>query len=304
VLYADAMSRRDIPTQMWLIERNVAANNVPGALAHYGVALRVAPETSQQLFPILAAALNDPDLVLPITRLVRDGDSWRSQFLYFVNVNATNLPHLARLYLTLGRMGAPPAPVQTVALLSRMIQAGDLDSASSLYVQLDPRWRRDDIAAQLNGGFDHEGDSPPLGWEIADGAASRGDRPGAGGNPALIVNVPDADSNLSARRLMLLPAGAYRFTANIGRVDGAGQGRLRIALACREGGGPPSIIMAPIPPASGRIEGILQATGCRSQWLSIGAERIGDPNPVSAWLDDLSLASGGSGGDRRAAGRQ
>jgi hypothetical protein len=302
--YADAMSRRDIPTQLWLIERSVAANDVTGALAHYGVALRVSPETGEQLFPVLAAALNDADLVLPIARLVRDGDLWRSQFLYFVNANATNLPHLTSLYLDLDRLGAKPVPVHILGLMGRLLQAGELDAAARLYALLDPQWRRGDLVAQLDGDFDHANDMPPLGWALEPGVVSRGGRPGNAGNPALHLNVPTTDSVLGARRLLMLTPGTYHFAANYGRSDGNGEGSLRIELACLQGGAPASLIIAPIPRQSGRVDGTLQVAGCQVQWLSISVERRGDPTPVTAWLDDLRLGPAGGRDNRRDVGRQ
>src|SRR5207253_5880264 len=81
--YSERMSRRDIPTQFWLLERRVSANDVGGALSHFGIALQVAPSTQDVLFPVLSGALAQPNLREPIAGLVHRGDAWRSDFLYY-----------------------------------------------------------------------------------------------------------------------------------------------------------------------------------------------------------------------------
>ena len=55
------MSRRDLPTQLWLIEENVNRNNVPGALRHYDVALRTSLSSHELLFRSSSAFDDDPD---------------------------------------------------------------------------------------------------------------------------------------------------------------------------------------------------------------------------------------------------
>lgn len=302
--YADRMSRRDIPTQLWLIERRVQANDVPGALAHYGIALQVSPESQQQLFPVLASALSDRNLVQPIAGLVAQGESWRSPFLYFVNANATSLPNAAMLYLYLARSNARPDPVHIVGLMNRLVQADQLDAAGRLYMLIDPQWRRADLAAQLDGGFDHASDSPPLGWSLESGVAWRDARPAAAGNKALFLTVPDTATALGARRMVFLPPGAYRVTATVGRAEGTGNGTVRVALACTQPNAVASEADTAIPATTARLDGTLRVAGCDMQYLSISVERSGDPNPASTWLDDLRLVPAGHAQEARPADRQ
>jgi hypothetical protein len=291
--YAEAMSRRDIPTQLWLIERRVAANDVPGALLHYGVALQVAPGTSAQLFPVLAAALGQDDLVRPIGDLVLRGESWRSPFFYYVNANATNLSNLAALYLYLNRRHSPPERVHVAGLIGRLLQAGELDAAARVYAIVDPAWRRGDVAAQLDGGFDRNDDLPPFGWALEPSLAWRSARAAGNADQALYLSIPGSAGWAStatpgARRLLLLPAGAYRLTALLGREQGAGQAILHVELACAQGSSPASAVAAVVPARPGPLEATLRTGGCGQQNLSISVERQGEGSGA-VWIDRLRL---------------
>jgi len=57
IRFAERLSRRDLPTQLWLIEANVARNDIEGALAHYNIALRTSQAAADVLFPILVQAI-------------------------------------------------------------------------------------------------------------------------------------------------------------------------------------------------------------------------------------------------------
>lgn len=76
-----AQSRRDTATQLWLIEDAVHRNDVPGALDHFDVAMRVSTLSRSILFPILGAALADPEFIPPITQVIARRPNWALDFL-------------------------------------------------------------------------------------------------------------------------------------------------------------------------------------------------------------------------------
>ena len=53
--FASSLSRRDVPTQLWLIEDAVRKNDIPGALSHYDAALR-SSLASQQISAATSSA--------------------------------------------------------------------------------------------------------------------------------------------------------------------------------------------------------------------------------------------------------
>lgn len=287
--YAAAMSKRDIPTQFWLLERRVAQNDVSGALSHFGIALRVAPGTRDLLFPVLTSALSERHLVAPIARLVRSGDSWRPAFLYYVPVHAADARHAASLFLALAALGQPPAPDHLAPLIGRLIAASAYDQAARLYALVDRNWRRGDVNAQLDGGFDRAGDFPPLGWTVNPDTAFRGARPDRSDDLALHVNLPASGRVWAARRLLLLPAGRYALNGRVGATEGQPAGRVRIGLACLQDQEPSSYAEAPV--AGGAIRGMIATPpGCPVQWLSIGVETQTGAPSGGVWVDELRLA--------------
>jgi hypothetical protein len=292
--YSNEMSRRDVPTQLWLLEQRVAHNDIEGALRHYAIVLRVAPSTKQIVFPVLTGALAYPYLVEPIAELARDGERWRGEFLYYVASNARNPADAASLFLKLSQLGAPPEPEHISGVVTRLLQAGDTRRAGALYRIIDRQWRLADVGSQLDGGFSRTAGVPPLGWEYNSDLAWRGDKPGRIGDPALHINVSASGQGWAARRRLILRPGSYRFDAVIGTTSGAPDGQLRFALVCTEGGEPQSRIEVPLQSVHGRAGGILQVPlGCPAPWLQIAIAEQETQTPAAIWLDELRLTPAG-----------
>lgn len=286
--YSERLSRRDIPTQFWLLEKRVAANDVNGALSHFGIALQVAPSTRDVLFPVLSSALSQPHLRRPIAELVHRGDAWRSEFLYHAGTNA-DPASAADLFLMLAQMGTPPAAPHLAGLTERLVNAGDFAAAARLYALVDRNWRLGDARAQLDGAFARTGDLPPFGWELNPNVAWRGPRPDQAANNALQVNLPQSGEDWVARKLLLIAPGRYRLVGAYGMMDG-GSGRVRIEVSCARGGTVVATLTGEVNRPAGTLDGSLDIpAGCRQQWLTIQAAAEGD-SAGRLWLDDLRLA--------------
>lgn len=289
--YSERMSRRDIPTQFWLLERRVSANDVGGALSHFGIALQVAPSTQEVLFPVLSSALSQADLREPIARLVHRGDSWRPDFLYYAGAHA-DPASAGTLFLILARLGTPPAPAHLQVLIERLVSAGNFAGAGRLYALVDREWRLGDAAAELDGAFARTDDLPPFGWEMNQNIAWRGPRPDQPGNSALQINLPQTEEDWAAHKLLLVAPGHYRLTGAYGMLDG-GSGRLRIELSCTRGGSVVATMAATVNRPTGTLDGTLDIpAGCAQQWLTIHASGEGSDTAGRLWLDDLRLTRG------------
>lgn len=286
--YSAQLSRRDIPTQFWLIEKRVQANDIQGALSHFGIALEVAPSTREILFPVLSSALSHQHLRRPIAELAHRGDAWRSDFLHYVAANA-DPASAGTLFLILAQLGTPPAAPHLQGLIERMVTAGNVAAAARLYALVDRNWRLGDARAQLDGDFARAGDLPPFGWELNQNIAWRGPRPDQGGNNALQINLPQSGEDWAARKLLLLAPGHYRLAGAYGMMDG-GSGRLRFEIACSRGGSVTATLTATVNRPAGALGGALDVpAGCSQQWLTIQAAGEGDTSG-RLWLDDLRFA--------------
>lgn len=76
---AERVSRRDLVTQLTLIEVAVDKDDTSEVLHHYDRALTVYPQVSSALYPTLARATDDPDVRTQLGRFSRS--VWFSQFL-------------------------------------------------------------------------------------------------------------------------------------------------------------------------------------------------------------------------------
>lgn len=77
---AAALSKRDFPTRLWLIEEAVRRNDAAGALEQYDLALRTSRTARRALYPVLATALSDNSYVAPISRLFSSRPEWLGEF--------------------------------------------------------------------------------------------------------------------------------------------------------------------------------------------------------------------------------
>ncbi len=75
------LSRRDLGTQLWLINAAVARNDVQGALGNFDTAMRTSQPGRVILFPILASALADPEFRRPIADLLSKQPNWAHDFI-------------------------------------------------------------------------------------------------------------------------------------------------------------------------------------------------------------------------------
>src|SRR5690606_1446045 len=60
--YSRELSRRELRAQIWAIEESVRRGDIAEALHHYDMALRTSVRAQELLFPILAAALEEPSI--------------------------------------------------------------------------------------------------------------------------------------------------------------------------------------------------------------------------------------------------
>ena len=284
--YAAAMSKRDIPTQFWLLERRVQANDVRGALVHFGIALRVSTATRDILFPVLTSALSEPHLVRPIAELVRGGTEWTSPFLYHVAERSADPRHAAALYLALGSLGSTPAREHLEPLIGRLTTARQYEAAVRLYRLIDPRWRLGDANAQLDGTFSRP-DAPPFGWTLNGGNAWLGAAPD-NSNRVLYLSGDAGGEEWMARRLLLLPAGRYAIDGRYG-VSGRPQGAIEIAVTCLNLQESSTSASIPLTAESGRFRHSIEVPGgCSAQWFSIALGDDRSTDGATVWIDDLS----------------
>ena len=283
--FTETLSRRDLPTELWLIEDRVARGDVTGALVHYDRALRTADTAPDLLLPVLVAASADLGVARPLARLVAKRPLWWRDYL--TRLIQANPSSAATAMIVAGaRLDRDDGDERALlsAAMTRLADAGRADLAARLTT----------VAGMLrNGGFEAQAGLAPFDWRLSeegDLGAEVDTRPDGRGD-ALFLDARSGRGGTVARQLLTLAPGRYRLTGSVGDVAAgevptvylacAGEapviGRFRTRAASAAGA--PFAIDFAVP------------AGCRGQWLSIEAVPpidVGDRRP---WIDDLRLAS-------------
>lgn len=292
--YALELSRRDVPTQMWFIERAVERDDIDGALRHYDQAMTTSVASRQTLVPILVQATTTPVIADRLIPMLRRKPNWWGDFTHQL-IGTT--PDTASLYKFALGMRLRTTDVEHPDFLPRIVQrlvtAGEIDKAFELY-RVNGGVSRDTVR---NGGFEHLDALPPIDWQYVeepDLAGLRQSRPNGEGT-ALFVVAGAGRGGVVAEQLLRLSPGRYRIGMTIGDMPGGGAAeRTRVTLRC-EGTDRQMIstIALPAAPAEGRrFEADIAVPGgiCRVQRLGIvAAGSLAQAEDSAPWIDDIAI---------------
>lgn len=293
--YAEKMSRRDMPTQLWLIESSVRNDDIASALRHYDRALATSPRSGEALFPLLIGAAEDPKIRAPLARILAARPPWWRDFAAHLASEGESGPAIFDLISVLRLDGHDPLERGTLAAaINRIAAKGSPVLAFRLYAQGLKR----QPAPLRNGDFESDNLLPPIDWALT----SEGDfsatvsRLDDGGGNALFVGAHSHGSGEVARQLLMLPAGNYRLGLRIGNaVADRPDGRPQIRMTCQQGA--QQILMdqlLPKAPASGiRVTAAVTVPqNCASQMLSIIVNGNSAGGAEDSWIDDVTITHG------------
>jgi hypothetical protein len=231
--YAEALSRRDLPTQLWKIEAAVARGDVAETLRHYDIALRTSRLASDILFPVLVSAIASPPVRSELVRTFRRGPSWGPLFLEYAASKSSNPIVVSNLFQDLQRNGIRPAPMAQTVLIDTLASRGAYEEAWRYYHavrrHVDRRRSRDprftvDIALPTS--FD---------WRVVNdtGVSASLQRADSGG--ALDFAAPAGLGGAVAQQKQLLPPGRYRLSGRAAGLAGAGATDVNWVMTCSDG---------------------------------------------------------------------
>lgn len=294
--YAESLSRRDVPTQLWMIESSVTRNDIPGALLHYDRALRTSPRMGDTLLPILVQASAAPGVTPHVAELVGRRPLWWSVFAQRLIMESQSP---APMRLILARIGLDPATQGERELLnlaiSRLADLGDYPGAYALYAQAKGEAGRR-VEPLRDGEFQQDLRLALFDWVLVDDpglGAIRQPRAGEAEDQALFLVSDQGRSGEVARQMLLLPPGRYRLTMRIGDIQGDELTRPSLTLRCA--GASPQILSAsrlPVTPTAGRSieqDFTVPAAGCAAQWIAFGINSGLEEQRGRPWLDSLAV---------------
>jgi len=289
--YSETLSRRDLPTQLWLIETNVQRNDIAGALLHYDHALRTSTTARDLLFPILAAASANPDVGPPLARLVAQRPLWWRDFVEHL-ISEGEDPRGIESIIMAARLDLGDAEERGLlaGAIGRLVELRGYEQAHRLY----RRARGADAALVRNGDFEAENRFAPLDWVLSETGTSAGimEPQDRGGRALLFAVQSGAGGSTVARQLLLLRPGRYRFSVTAGNVSGPLADRPRITLSCVRTEEGFLDVRLPPSPAEGRPmvqDFVVGNEGCPAQWLIVHSSDPGDRDGPQPWIDKVTV---------------
>ena len=284
---AARLSRRDLPTQLWWIEHEVAQGDIDGALAYYDEALKSSRRANEMLLPILARASAEPLVAERILPLLEERPAYFRQFFIQATDTAPDVGGVAML----GRRLLDPAAPADQDLINRTImgfaRTGEFDDAWTMFT-----WAADGApdGGVVNGSFDRPIPFRLFNWEFTQNTDLAAEIAPRGETDSLYLDAR-VGRGLVARQLLRLEPGRHRLQALVGDVPEASIDRPTIGITCAAGGGTP---LRPVAfPASPTGQAALRETfnvppGCRYQWLDLTASAASQ-DEVRSWIDDLAI---------------
>jgi len=295
LILAERLSRRDVATQVMLLESEVRRNNIPGALLHYDRAMRVSTDARETLLPIMVQAAAEPAIANGVGRLLDPRPPWWFPFAEHL-VSESNAP--GSVIFLLGKLRLDPRNDRerslVVLALRRMVEAGAFASAERLYRQTGGSAPGAGGNFVRNGGFDAPDlGLPPFDWLYVNesGLGAYRENDVARGGFVLRLSAETERSGEVARQLLTLPPGHYRMDAVVGSAEAGSQSRLAVRCAGEGGAALVTLPFAVAGSAGAPLGGTFQvpAANCGAQWLSVGAGAAQASGATQPWIDAISV---------------
>ncbi|RYF21682.1 MAG: hypothetical protein EOO77_05575 [Oxalobacteraceae bacterium] len=231
--YAEALSRRNLPTQLWAIEDAVSRGKIPEALRHYDIALRTSRDASKILYPVLASALSEPAIRSSLTATLAKKPNWGSSFIAYSLGSNADPRHIANLFYGMRAAGVTVTPEASSSLVNRLLLIGAPNDAWRYYASLrkgivpdrsrDPSFSTNVISSS-------QFDWVPTDRNGVSVSIQRGDH-----NGVVDYSVPTGNGGILLQQLQMLPPGRYRLTGSGSGVDQPETTMPYWALTCQGG---------------------------------------------------------------------
>ncbi len=270
------ISRRSLPTRLWLIQRSVDKGDVAGALDDFDIALRTSTAAPEVLFPVLARAAADPALAAPIARVLDRHQDWRLVFLHYAITEAHAGPGVAAVLLRMKDRRAILDGHVDDALIGELVSEQAFALARQVRLAFGPPAGNGLVADPH---FADPRQPYPFGWNLVDGGTADAHRARLGGRPVLQYQSSPGGGGALATQLLTLAPGGYRLTVRTAQPAGDVLSQPFWTITC--GGDSGRQIGLIDQPGTAGAAGTLDFTvpaGCPGQWLMLTLRSGDDPD--------------------------
>lgn len=285
---ASRLSRRDALTNLWLVEDYGRQNNLDEVLKHLDYALRTSGESRSFLMAALLQGMKQKEMVSPMRKLLVRQPPWEEQFWLSISEADSPLGNALLLRVAEHKDGHPVPTLIDQRLLGNLVQTGNLAGAFRLYREvLEPEIANGRRKGNARG-FAQFSTWPPMGWQLAsDGTHSAWINPDTGELEATLSGQVEA---LFARRLVELPPGRYRVSAELAPDGEVQESALHIALECAEADTAKAFrVRVTFQNLKAMRLVDIPAGGCRYFWFDINGSPSGGSSTYEAYFRSASI---------------
>jgi len=273
-------SRRDLLTNLRLLEREVARGDIRGALVYYDRTLRTDASAERLLFPTLAKAANEPPIAIALSDLLARNPSWGIGFLQFAIASGTADSAFVPIALRLSQQPTGLRDDLKRYFITRLADRGKWHNAFTLYRAWSPL-RATTSALAVVGSY------PPLDWKLASRFEASATPTAEGG---FVIEARSGAARVAERIIRLAP-GRYRFDIT-SQVDNPAQALpVMLSIGCQDDTGKVLATQTVGAGASQSIGFDVPVGICTTQNLAfdLGSGDVGNNAPMRMTLIRLAI---------------
>ena len=275
-----AISRRSLPTRLWLIQRSVDRGDVAGALENFDIALRTSMAAPDVLYPVLATASSDPGLAAPIARILDRPEEWRAGFLHYAITEAHAAPGVAAVMLRMRDRRFIIDEQIDQSLIGELLSEREFPLARQVRDAFSPSPGPGLVADPR---FADARMTYPFGWQLIQSGTSGVERVREHGRTALEYQVTPGGGGPAATQLLTLAPGDYRLSVTTARPASDPVSQPFWTVTCGdEGGGQLALLDQPAIAGASAGADFTVPAGCTGQWLALSLRSSDDPNLTGA----------------------
>jgi len=293
MMQSQRLSRRDVMTQMWLVEHFGRLNQFETMVYHFDLALRSSESARASVFSLLAAAAADPSGEEIVIRTLSRRPNWAIPFVAFSIGQGQDLEFVVRTARLLLDPRKPEDRARYLALLNRLAAERRYDLAWSLYVDPALALGAPGKVPLRDGTFEGRAGGTPFDWSLMQEAELWASTEPKGGGTILRMAAYNGRSGDVAWQLLRLNPGMYRVALTMGDIPADTFERPEVRITCAERDQDRSLmILKPAQAGVGprRVEGgVIVPSGCTFQRISIALAGEGSFQEPTPWVDDISI---------------
>ncbi|WOK35093.1 hypothetical protein [Sphingomonas sp. C3-2] len=285
VAFSGSLSRRNLLTHLWFIEKYSAQGDIDQTLRHYDLVLKTSQEGFAILLPVLIEAAKSPTIQAPLTKFLVKDPSWADPFLRDFIAKSDAPDALVMLAQRLRHAGHPLATERKLQLLTRLVELERFDDAATV-MGLKNR------AAVFDGDFQQGNALGPFSWNLTNnytyGAARE---PQPAGKHALTFFAERSAGGTVARQLLVLPPGQYRLATQASYGPEVAPPRPSWQLICAIANQKPlATLDLPSTPKSTEASTTFSVpNGCNGQWITLRLQSPDDIESIIGQVDSIKI---------------